>query len=216
MIKRTKNVLLVMLSGVILIPSTISCNSDDSSISNVEVVETDLRTTSSSTVFHDKLWEDISLALSENKSTLTEERAYQILKPAIPHSLSMLRDYGFSNLDLAEMLEISEREAQDINTTNIYSLSRDMQLRIVFAGHKVFIAESLRATANSNQVVDCFLEATGIAAGVAIIGALGNQALSRTAVIGVIKQAATKIGTRTLGFIGLGLMAAEFIWCMNR
>src|SRR5690606_16761118 len=112
MIKRTKNVLLVMLSGVILIPSTISCNSDDSSISNVEVVETDLRTTSSSTVFHDKLWEDISLALSENKSTLTEERAYQILKPAIPHSLSMLRDYGFSNLDLAEMLEISERSEE--------------------------------------------------------------------------------------------------------
>lgn len=61
----------------------------------------------------------------------------------------------------------------------------------------------------------CFLEATGIAAGVALIGAMtgevGGRALKKA-----FTKAVKKIGSKTLGGIGLVLMAAEFTWCMTR
>lgn len=61
----------------------------------------------------------------------------------------------------------------------------------------------------------CFLEATGIATGVALIGAMtgevGGRALKKA-----FTKAVKKIGSRTLGGIGLVLMATEFTWCMTR
>lgn len=63
--------------------------------------------------------------------------------------------------------------------------------------------------------VSCFLEATGIAAGVAIIGGLtagmGGEALTLA-----FGKLVTKVGVKTLSGIGLALMAAEFTWCMLR
>lgn len=60
---------------------------------------------------------------------------------------------------------------------------------------------------------DCFLEATGIAAGAAIIGGLGKNVMTKSALKSTIKLAA-KVGGRTLSGIGLALIAAEVAWCM--
>ncbi len=60
---------------------------------------------------------------------------------------------------------------------------------------------------------ECFLEATGIAAGVAIVGNLAKGVMSKAMLSSVIKLAA-KAGGRTLSGIGLGLIAAEMAICM--
>lgn len=169
-------------------------------------------------IMRDELWKNVSETLQREKESLNEERAYEILKPAIGHSLTKLRSYGFTDKDFAELLNISENEARLLDSINIYNVSRGIQLDIATAGHQLFLLEEVSNNANSTieQIKDCFLEATGIAAGVAIINLLAEQALTNTLVIQAIKAAVKAIGPRTLGFVGLGLMAAEFIWCMNR
>jgi len=63
--------------------------------------------------------------------------------------------------------------------------------------------------------VTCALEATGLAAGAAVIGGLGYGTLSKKGKKAILKAIA-KIGGRTLSGIGLALTAAEFTWCMAR
>lgn len=60
---------------------------------------------------------------------------------------------------------------------------------------------------------DCFIEATGIAAGVAIVGGLAKGTVSKAVVRSTLKMVA-KVGTRTLSGVGLALIAAEIAWCM--
>lgn len=60
---------------------------------------------------------------------------------------------------------------------------------------------------------DCFLEATGIAAGAAIVGGLAKGTVSKAVVKATLKMV-SKVGTRTLSGVGLALIAAEITWCM--
>lgn len=60
---------------------------------------------------------------------------------------------------------------------------------------------------------DCFIEATGIAAGIVIVGGLTKGAVSKKVVRATLKMVA-KVGTRTLSGVGLALIAAEIAWCM--
>ena len=60
---------------------------------------------------------------------------------------------------------------------------------------------------------DCFIEATGIGAGVALVAGLSKGVVSKAVVKATLKLVA-KVGTRTLSGAGLALMAAEIAWCM--
>lgn len=60
---------------------------------------------------------------------------------------------------------------------------------------------------------DCFLEATGIAAGVAIVTGLAKGVVSKAVVTATLKLAA-RVGGRTLNGIGLALLTAEITYCM--
>ena len=64
------------------------------------------------------------------------------------------------------------------------------------------------------SVRDCFLESTGIAAGVALIAALTATTLDKTLVIKLMKRAVKKIGGRVLGGVGLALMILDFTYCV--
>ncbi len=59
----------------------------------------------------------------------------------------------------------------------------------------------------------CFSEATGIAAGAAIIGHLAKGVVSKAVVRATLKLVA-KVGTRTLSGVGLALIAAEITYYM--
>ena len=63
------------------------------------------------------------------------------------------------------------------------------------------------------HISDCFLEATGIAAGAVIIGHLSKGVVSKKVLKQLIKLTA-KIGSRTLNGIGLALIATEMAICL--
>jgi len=67
-----------------------------------------------------------------------------------------------------------------------------------------------------NKTVNCFLEATGVSAGIAIVGAFTGAALTKTKLLAAVKKMAKVVGKRTLGVVGLAIIVGEFTWCMNR
>lgn len=66
----------------------------------------------------------------------------------------------------------------------------------------------------SQDVVDCFMEATGVAAGIAIVSGLTTGMMGRKVTRTLIKFILTKIGIRTISGIGLFLIAAEMSYCL--
>lgn len=127
----------------------------------------------------------------------------------------------FNDQDMAEMLELPIREASLLNKETIMFSSDEIQQKVLVGGWKLreiytlFEDDSFNET-QGEKYIDCFLEATGIAAGIGIINMLGSQALDQTVVKAAVKKAVKKIGSRALGWIGIGLMVGEYIWCMNR
>ena len=73
------------------------------------------------------------------------------------------------------------------------------------------INNGLQAT-RGGSFKDCFLEATGIAAGSAVVAGLAEKTVSKAVVKATLKMV-SKIGTRTLSGVGLALIAAEITWC---
>ena len=59
--------------------------------------------------------------------------------------------------------------------------------------------------------VRCFLEATGIAAGVAVVNMLAGEVVNKTVIIKAVKNATKIVGKRVLGAIGLALIVGEYI-----
>ncbi len=115
-------------------------------------------------------------------------------------------------------LSISKEDIELIygKSVSINELSKEDIAGLALFYHSFCVANGISLDGmnlRSSSVADCFLEATGIAAGVAIIGALSGKAIGRAGTKAIIKAAA-RIGGRTLGGIGLALMAAEFTYCM--
>lgn len=150
------------------------------------------------------------LNIKSNTELNSDPLANEILNKLSEPSLELLSDYGFNNDDFKEMF--GNNDASKIKN------------EIAGAGLLLFRLQTLSERNSSVNLsakyvapdaVNCFLEATGIAAGVALIGALtgevGGKALKKAFI-----KAVKRIGSRTLGGIGLVLMAAEFTWCMTR
>jgi hypothetical protein len=132
----------------------------------------------------------------------------QILNELSEPSLELLTDYGFNDKDFKEVFGNSNKE--------------ELKKEIAGAGLILYRLQTLNnndknlvAKGNARpDAVECFLEATGISAGIGLVGALTAQAGGK-AVKKALKVALKKIGSRMLGGVGLILMAAEFTWCMN-
>lgn len=60
---------------------------------------------------------------------------------------------------------------------------------------------------------NCFQQATGIAAGIAIVGELAKGTMTKAALKQAVKLVA-RVGGRTLSGVGLALIAAEIAYCM--
>lgn len=61
---------------------------------------------------------------------------------------------------------------------------------------------------------DCFIEATGIAAGAALVGGLASGTIGKEAIKLATTKILTKVGVRAISGIGLALLVAEIAWCM--
>jgi len=119
------------------------------------------------------------------------------------------------SLFLLEALEFNKEDVYELFGENreIDQLSDYDICGLALFSYSLIKRNGIENIQTKSDVVDCFLEATGIAAGVAVVGALSGQMIGKAAVKTVLKAVA-KIGGKTLGGIGLALMAAEFTWCM--
>lgn len=141
----------------------------------------------------------------ENDPLITE-----ILNELSEPSVELLNDYGFNDADYKEVFGNNDKEK--------------LKNEIASAALMLYRLQTLTANAENNNLfaktdtpdaVNCFLEATGIAAGIGLVGALTANAGGKS-VKKAFKAVLKKVGSRLAGGIGLFLMAAEFTWCMNR
>jgi len=121
-----------------------------------------------------------------------------------------------SAVQFADELNISKEEIELITGEKI---NNKEELEEALIGLMLFVSatdcciENDETLTRGGSFKDCFLEATGIAAGAAVVGSLSKGVVSKAVVKATLKLVA-KVGTRTLNGVGLALMAAEIIWCM--
>ncbi len=174
----------------------------------------------------------VSKASSNNKSftnieeieALTEIEVESILHPLIISAKELLNTYDVTENDLRDIFEelgifdtndpsliLIALEIAKVNNSNDNSFSsinsNDNSLSSIN-----LVAQSLYA---QNTPRDCFLETTGISAGIALVGALTGQTISKTVLLKLIKKVAKKIGGRVLGGIGIALMVYDYGRCMD-
>lgn len=205
---------------LILSIATLSCNS----YNQVETqtcsknpqgdFEQTFKTFNSQVFFHHDLLGDLLSAgtLRSIQDGTVEERQEEVMDTITDSLLSsskaFLSQLGISDSDIL-LAYNTKRDIKELTDEDIVGLA--LFLHSCFVANGVGETNNLRATVD--RAKDCFLEATGIAAGVGVIGALTGKALSKSALKAVLKLAA-KVGGRSLAGIGLALVAAEFTYCM--
>lgn len=121
-----------------------------------------------------------------------------------------------SAYQFASELNITKDDLESMTGVNIHS-SEEYENTLV--GLMLFITTmdcsriDDKPQTRGGSFVECFSEATGIAAGVAIVGNLAKRTVSKAVVRAALKMVA-KVGTRTLSGVGLALIAAEITYCM--
>ena len=121
-----------------------------------------------------------------------------------------------SAIDFASDLEITK---EDFELMTGVSITNEDEYEEALVGLMLFVTVADCSMTVENSVSrggtfgDCFIEATGIAAGVAIVGHLTKGAVTKALVNAIVKLVA-KVGLRTLNGVGLALIAAEIAWCM--
>lgn len=130
------------------------------------------------------------------------------LQPAVFASKQYFYDLGFSESDIIEMLD-GEDEATLIPIVMEVTLN-ESNYDDFLSFNSLFGSQAFAR----GKVGDCFMEATGISAGVTLVAALTAATIDKTLVKKLVKDAAKKIGGRAIGGIGLAFIVAEFTLCM--
>ncbi|MCK8479196.1 hypothetical protein [Psychroserpens algicola] len=132
------------------------------------------------------------------------------LDPVTLAAKQFFYDKGFTEDDIIEMLDGEHPSTLVPIVMNVAYSESENQASIDFLS--IFSQNAHAYTFNGAR--ECFLEATGIAAGVALVAALTAETMDKKLVKKLIKSAVKKIGARTLGGIGLALIAIDFAICM--
>lgn len=121
-----------------------------------------------------------------------------------------------SAIQFAESLNLS---LEDVESMTGVEINNNEELEDTFVGLMLFATMTDFSLANDGpqtkgkSFMECFTEATSIAAGAAVVGGLVKGTMSKEAIKAAVKIVA-KVGTRTLSGVGLALIAAEIAWCM--
>ena len=117
--------------------------------------------------------------------------------------------------DFAKELNISEEELKQY-----VSIESEDDYKCALVGLMMIATEydqslnMLRASKTSGSFKDCFMEATGLAAGAALVGGLAAGTMTRTAILRLLVRIGGKTALRVSSGAGLALIAAEIAWCM--
>lgn len=141
--------------------------------------------------------------LGSTRAAQLESEKFQELKDSLlPSAIQFAEDLQLTNSDIEEAL------GERLNNKEDYE-NAVLGIMLFSAMSNFCVIPQTRG----GGVVDCFIEATGIAAGAGVVGALTAGTMTKATLKAAIKLAA-KVGGRTLSGIGLGLIAAEMAWCM--
>ena len=141
---------------------------------------------------------------SGDRTQISNEIIHDLAKPSFQFC-----EIGFTESELEEMFGSSKLEENEDEFVGAALILYNLQINN-WSSNKSDANDS-----SQPESVACFLEATGIAAGVGLLGALSGQ-LGGKAFRKAFMKAVKKIGTRFLGGFGLILGTAEFSWCMMR
>ncbi len=141
---------------------------------------------------------------SGDRTQISNEIIHDLAKPSFQFC-----EIGFTESELEEMFGSSKLEENEDEFVGAALILYNLQINN-WSSNK-----SVANDSSQPESVACFLEATGIAAGVGLLGALSGQ-LGGKAFRKAFMKAVKKIGTRFLGGFGLILVTAEFSWCMMR
>lgn len=146
--------------------------------------------------------------LAEEKTKANEDTESEFYEQLKNELLPAAKEFAYS-------LSLSEEEIETMTGEKIES-DKDYDEMIV--GILLFSTTSNCCLIEDEMTrggsfADCFLEATGIAAGMAIVGGMTKGAMSKAALKAVLKVVA-RVSTRTLNGVDLALLAGEIAWCM--
>ena len=146
-----------------------------------------------------------------------ENEMIEVVQPLIDGTKSLL-----SSLGIPEDEYIQEFKSQDDPTIALIGmalLDAYFESQSQALNNEIEISTFMFNQAQAqtdNKTVNCFLEATGVSAGIALVGAFTGAALTKTKLLAAVKKMAKVVGKRALGVIGLAIIVGEFTWCMNR
>lgn len=134
-----------------------------------------------------------------------QERYSSVKEALLPQAKQFVSDLGLTQQEIESATEVQN------NTVSEYE---DTQLGVMMliAASNCSLQDNSTLT-RGGSFKDCFLEATGIAAGCSIIKGLSSKTVSKQVVIRTLKLVA-KMGVKNFAGLGIALIAAEIVWCM--
>ncbi|MDO5608963.1 MAG: hypothetical protein Q4G08_10970 [Capnocytophaga sp.] len=203
---------------VFIILSFSSCHQDENSLSiqNVETKTRDIDIKVDMSNFETSLRENnlkiqkfvnSNMVLSaKNADSNTDLEVLEILSPIVNETKILLFNLGITEHDIIS-------EFGSINDPRI-ALIGLMLLQTKYDYEKTIFLNSSINIYSKKGVADCFLESTGIAAGISLVNALSAKVVDKILVKTLVKATIKTIGKRALGGIGVALIIAEFTYCM--
>lgn len=207
-----KRIALMIMSFAYLIIA--GCSSNNDPIDVVDETNTINLSNYKKTVYDNREllsdWAYAKQDAQEKKSRaadVEESKYFDKLKAKfLPTAFQFASELNITKEDLESMTGVKIHNNEEYENTLV-----GLMLFVTTANYSL-INNGLQAT-RGGSFKDCFLEATGIAAGSAVVAGLAEKTVSKAVVKATLKMV-SKIGTRTLSGVGLALIAAEITWCM--
>ncbi len=123
----------------------------------------------------------------------------------------VMNPYAYTFIDRCGISIADINEIFDVNYTDIAAAEAEV---VAFSLFMYALGAEFALATKGDSFRDCFMETTGIAAGIALIGGAGAATLGKEVVKSLTKKVLAKVSTRFLGGVGLVLMAGDMIYCM--
>lgn len=213
---------LLIFGGMLLVQS---CQTDDISSEQNEQIEAITKFENLVNKTAPKIQDIVNKRQSLQKSksvnknqmnTQYEEEARKSLNELVIGTKELLSVYDIDDTDYINEFENNEDPRIALIGLAILASSQESQNKVGMLNKTSFNLLGISNGYAQNQTVNCFLEATGISAGIAVVGAFTGAALTKTQVLRLVKKLAKTVGKRVIGVIGLAIIVGEFAWCMNR
>ena len=196
---------LFVLFGVLSL-MLFSCNSDFNDTAENTTVKMDKynKIARDSKILIDEFW--IANENNKTRSITVNNTNKNLLRTLLPIAKEFVNNINISHTDL-ESAGIHVNTEVEYENAIVSVLLLASELDYVNAGHNMI-------STRGGRFVDCFQEATGIAAGAALIGGLAAGTMSKKVILTLVARIGGKTFLRATSGFGLALIAAEIAYCM--